>query len=141
MGWNRPKYLTERAMILTMRIFYHTCRNVAWKLALFKLLTHHYIGRHTLKNWLRKLEIPVNWKYFELNELLNEKNNGVFLMISEKLHMQKKLDNLMGQFLQKWTLSKTVFKNLPICLTHSDFLNFYKDWMNWVFVWKSIKEF
>ena len=42
-----------------------------------------------------KLEI------LKLNELLNEKNNEILYIISEKLHMQKKLDDLMSQFLQK----------------------------------------
>ena len=37
-----------------------------------------------------KLEI------LKLNELLNEKNNEIFYIISEKLHMKKKLDDLMS---------------------------------------------
>ena len=42
--------LSDWAKNLTMRTFYHACQNAAWKIALFKLLTHHYITPHTLLN-------------------------------------------------------------------------------------------
>ena len=43
----------------------------------------------------------IKLKILKLVELLNEKNNEVIFILSENFHMQKKLDNLMGQFLQK----------------------------------------
>ena len=42
--------LSDWTQILTMRIFHRACRNAAWKIAFFKLLTHHYIARTTLKH-------------------------------------------------------------------------------------------
>ena len=48
MGLVHPLDLSDWAKNLTMRIFYRACRNAAWKIGLFKLLTHHYITPHTL---------------------------------------------------------------------------------------------
>ena len=73
--------LSDWAKNLTMRIFYRACRNAAWKIGLFKLLTHHYITPHTLISPLSSITLlstflvifefiwmETSFSYFEVND-------------------------------------------------------------------------
>ena len=112
-----PLDLSDWAEILTMRRFYHACRNAAWKIGLFELLTHHYMPRHTLDT-VRLSHL--NWgPYFLIDKIVTEKFDKKYNILSFSIVF------MLSAIVLEWNGQIWVFTNICLSKINND-LHFEK---------------